>query len=121
MLAMPTDDRKAMGARCEALAAEHLAGKGLRVRQRNFRCKLGEVDLICEDGATLVFVEVKARRGTRFGGGAEAVDARKQARLMAIATMYMAREGDRPCRFDVVAVTLTGSRVQIEHLPNAFP
>lgn len=112
------DDRKAWGSRCEALAAEYLERRGLRVRERNFRCKLGEVDLICEDGATVVFVEVKARRGRGFGGGAEAVDGRKQARLMAIGNLYMGRVGDRPCRFDVVVVT---GEAAIEHLINAFP
>jgi putative endonuclease len=116
-----TDDRKAMGARCEALAAEYLERAGLRVRERNFRCKLGEIDLICEDGATVVFVEVKARRGDRYGSGAEAVDGRKQARLMAVGTLYMARAGDRPCRFDVVVVTIVRGSARIEHLANAFP
>ena len=121
MLRMATDDRKSLGDRCEALAAEHLLRQGYRVRQRNFRCKLGEVDLICGDGPTLVFVEVKARRSTRFGDGAEAVDRRKQARLMAIAQLYMAHEPDRPCRFDVVAVTLRGGAAAVEHLVGAFP
>ena len=118
---MRPDERKLLGARCEAIAAEHLQALGYRLRARNFRCKLGEVDLICEDGRTIVFVEVKARRGGRFGSGAEAVDARKQARLLRIAEAYMAREGERPCRFDVVVVSWRGAAADIEHLPNAFP
>lgn len=118
---MPTDDRKALGARCEALAAEHLMRRGYRVRERNFRCRLGEVDLICEDGATLVFVEVKSRRSPRFGSGFEAVDRRKQAKLTAIAQLYMSRHPDRPCRFDIVSVIVGMGPERLEHLIDAFP
>jgi putative endonuclease len=116
-----TDGRKPLGDRCEALAADYLTARGYQVRHRKYRTRMGEVDLICEDGATVVFVEVKARSGSRFGHGSEAVDWRKQQRLMRIAEMYMAKVGDRPCRFDVVAVTLQGATARIEHMPNAFP
>ncbi|HEY9721160.1 MAG TPA: YraN family protein [Oscillatoriaceae cyanobacterium] len=115
------DDRKSLGMRCEAIAAEYLAERGYRVRHRNFRTKLGEVDLICEDGPTVVFVEVKARRSIRFGEAYEAVGYRKQQRIMAIAGLVMANWGDRPCRFDVVAVTFKGSMPVVEHLIDAFP
>ena len=115
------DDRKALAARTEALAAEPLVAKGYRVRERNFRLRLGEVDLICEDGQTLVFVEVKARRGGRFGSAAEAVTPRKQAKLLAIAEIYMASRPGRACRFDIVTVTLGRSAPVIEHLVDAFP
>lgn len=119
---MPTDDRKAFGAHCEALAEAYLAERGLAVRHRNYRTRCGEVDLICESGPLLVFVEVKARRSARYGTGAEAVDARKQARLMAIAEGYLQHAGNRPCRFDVVIVTLGRSgEPAIEHLVAAFP
>jgi putative endonuclease len=121
MARMTTDDRKRLGARCEAIAADYLLARGYEVVARNWRCKLGEVDLVCRDGATVVFVEVKARRSTRFGGGVEAVDGRKQARLMAIAEFYMAFGPDRPCRFDVIAVRLRDGVPEIQHLPNAFP
>ena len=113
-------DEPAFGRRCEALAAGYLYGKGLRVRERNWRTRLGEIDLVCEDGPTLVFVEVKARRGTRFGPGAAAVDARKQRRIMMLANLYMARHPRRPCRFDVVSVAIEGGRPLITHLPGAF-
>jgi putative endonuclease len=115
------DDRKPLGNRCEALAAAYLEARGYRVRHRQFRTKLGEVDLICDHGRTVVFVEVKARRNGRFGEASEAVGYRKQQRLMRIAEMYMAFEGDRPCRFDVVTVKVSGAHAAIEHLPNAFP
>lgn len=116
-----TDPRKPLGHRCEAIAADYLERKGLRIRHRNWRCKLGEVDLIAEHGATTVFIEVKARRSLRFGGGAEAVGPRKQARMIAIAQLYMQRAPNRACRFDVVSVSWVGSAVRIEHLADAFP
>lgn len=116
-----TFDRKALGARAENMAAAHLEGRGYRVRHRNFRLKLGEVDLICEDGAAVVFVEVKARRSSAFGSAGEAVDRRKQAKLMAIAELYMARLPGRSCRFDVVLVTFDRGEPRLEHLVNAFP
>lgn len=116
-----TDPRKPFGARCEAIAADYLAGKGFRIRHRNWRCRLGEVDLIAEVGATVVFIEVKARRSRRFGGGAESVGPRKQARMIAIAHLYMMRSPNRACRFDVVSVTWDGAMARIEHLADAFP
>lgn len=116
-----TDPRKPFGARCEAIAADYLTRRGLRIRHRNWRCKLGEVDLIAEHGDTIVFVEVKARRSSRFGGGAEAVGPRKQARMMAIAHLYMMKTPNRPCRFDVVSVSWKGALARIEHLADAFP
>lgn len=115
------DDRKPLGTRCEAIAAEYLTERGYHVRARNFRTKVGEVDLICDDGPTVVFVEVKARRSTRFGEAYEAVGYRKQQKLMAIASQVMARMGDRPCRFDVVSITFKGQTPVVEHLIDAFP
>jgi len=109
------------GRRCEALAAGYLYAKGYRLRARNLRTKLGEVDLVCEWGALVVFVEVKARRSARYGPGSASVGYAKQRRLMAIAAQIMAREPGRPCRFDVVSVGFDGDRPQITHLPNAFP
>jgi putative endonuclease len=131
-LRMPTPVQRAMlggmslleptfGTRCEALAAGYLAGKGLVVRERNYRTRIGEVDLICEDGATLVFVEVKARRSARYGPGSEAVGPQKQRRLMAIAALYLVRHTDRGCRFDVVSVAIEKGRPLIAHLIDAFP
>lgn len=95
-----------LGREGEELAAEHVKGLGWRVLARNWRCRYGELDLVAEDGRTLVFIEVKARSTRRRGAPEEAVDAAKQARLSRIAAAYLAAHGasDRPCRFDVVAV-----------------
>lgn len=87
------------------MAKAHLEARGLRLVQRNYRCPRGEIDLIMREGEMLVFVEVRYRRGTRFGSGAESVDRRKQARLIAAATDYLQRHGrGAPARFDVVAI-----------------
>jgi putative endonuclease len=115
------DDRKPLGDRCETLAAAYLESRGYRLRHRQFRTRMGEVDLICEDGPTLVFVEVKARRSARFGAGAEAVGWRKRERLMRLAAYYMMDLPERPCRFDVIEVRVRGDRAEITHLIDAFP
>jgi putative endonuclease len=109
------------GARCEALAAGYLAGKGLILRVQTPPPPLGEVDLILDDGDTIVFVEVKARRSARYGPGSEAVGVQKQRRLMAIAGLYLAQYPRRACRFDVVSVSVEKGRPQIDHLIDAFP
>lgn len=118
---MRFDLRKPFGNAGEALAFGYLFARGYRIRERQWRFGRGEVDLVCEDGPMIVFVEVKARRGFRFGGGADAVDRRKQRQLMALARVYMARHPDRPCRFDVISVDLRGRRPVIRHLVAAFP
>lgn len=118
---MRTDRRKAFGCSGEGLAFGYLLARGYRVRERNWRFGRGEVDLICEDGAAIVFVEVKSRRGLLFGGAAEAVDRRKQRQLMALARVYMGRHPDRPCRFDVVCVDLRRAKPAIRLLKDAFP
>jgi putative endonuclease len=107
----------------EALAAGYLARRGFEILARNLRSRLGEIDLIAREGRTLVFVEVKARRGRSGDPPQAAVDGRKQARLARLAAAYLAREraGDRACRFDVVAVTLEAEgAARIEHFPGAF-
>lgn len=96
----------------EDLAVEFLVGRGLEILARNLRSRLGEVDILARDGPTLVFVEVKARRAGRGDPPQAAVHPRKQARLARLALGYLAarRLGDRPCRFDVVAVTVGSPR-----------
>lgn len=95
-----------LGARGEARVAGFLEARGWTVLERNWRCRYGEMDLVAEDGGTLVFIEVKARTTRRRGPPEEAVDAAKQARLSRIAGEYLAARGflERTCRFDVVAV-----------------
>jgi len=107
------------GARAEELCAELLRKAGLRVLARNWRCRHGEIDLIAEEGRTLVFAEVRYRSDARFGGAAESVTAAKRARLLAAARLYLARRPDAECRFDVLLLdALEASRVQ--WIRNAF-
>jgi putative endonuclease len=107
------------GARAEDLCVELLRKAGLRVLERNWRCRHGEIDLVAEEGGTLVFAEVRYRSGERFGGAAESVTAAKQARLIAAARLYLMRRPDADCRFDVLLLdALEASR--IKWIRNAF-
>jgi len=114
---MPRAEREralASGARAEALAASYLASQGLALVARNVRSRFGEIDLVCRDGATLVFVEVRLRRSARFGGAAESITAAKRARLVAACESYLATlRTTPPCRIDAVLVdALDPARVQ---------
>lgn len=83
---------------------------------RNFRVKGGEIDLVCRDGATTVFVEVRRRANADFGGAASSITVRKQRRLILAARHWLARHGDTACRFD--CVLFEGD--QMEWLKDAF-
>ncbi len=122
MTATRTPKQRA-GDRAEAIAAAYLAGRGVRTVARNYRCRLGEIDLVCEDADALVFVEVRLRRSAGYGGAAASIDFRKQQRIVAAARHYLSmhahRGGDRPCRFD--AVLLDGlDDARVEWIRNAF-
>jgi putative endonuclease len=107
------------GGDAEARAAAFLVAKGLRIIERNYRCRFGEIDLIARNGATVVFVEVRARTSQAYGGAAESITPAKRRRLLAAARHYLARQGTHcSCRFDVVL--LSGSPQQIEWIENAF-
>ena len=89
----------------EERAARFLVKHGLDLLARNYRTRLGEIDLIARDGATLVFVEVRLRKDARFGGAVESITARKRQRIAAAAHQYLMRLQRVPaCRFDVVCI-----------------
>lgn len=90
------------GALAEQQAADYLIRQGLHVLARNWRVRGGEIDLICREGETLVFVEVRLRKNRQFGGAAESITATKQARIVLAARHYLAGKPEQPCRFDVV-------------------
>jgi putative endonuclease len=107
------------GAQAEELAAAYLQRAGLKVVERNYRCRFGEIDLIARDGATLVFVEVRMRSSERFGGAAASITASKQAKLLRAARHFLAGMTRAPqCRFD--ALLVSGKDLSIEWLKNAF-
>ena len=100
--------RRWRGQHGEQMAVQFLQRQGYRIQHQNYRCRGGEVDIVAWDGPTLVFIEVKARDGRKFGDGAEAVTAMKQRRIARLAMDYIARHRlvDCPCRFDVVSVQI---------------
>jgi putative endonuclease len=107
------------GAFAEDAAAQFLAGRGLRLLERNYRCRFGEIDLVLSDGRTLVFVEVRYRGNRSFGGAAESITPTKRAKLLRAARHYMAAHRSFPaCRFD--AVLLNGDTREVEWIVNAF-
>ena len=111
-------DKTGVGADKERLAEAYLRRQGLRLVARNYRCRRGEIDLVMRDGGELVFVEVRYRASSRFGGAAGSVDVFKQRRLIAAAGHYLgANPSPLPCRFDVVAIS---GADRIDWIKNAF-
>jgi len=107
-----------IGNTMEEHACVFLQRQGLRLIDRNYRCRRGEVDLIMLDSDTLVFVEVRYRQSSRFGTAVETVGTRKQASLSAAASHYLAHcRKQPPCRFDVVGID---GNQRIEWIKNAF-
>jgi putative endonuclease len=111
--------RQANGAAAEQLAAHYLQRAGLSVIERNFRVRGGEIDLICRDGKTTVFVEVRLRSRGDFGGAAASITTAKQGRLILAARHWLLRHGECPCRFDCILLDGLESR-NIEWLRDAF-
>ncbi|MBI3432513.1 MAG: YraN family protein [Hydrogenophilales bacterium] len=110
--------RSLLGQTAEARAETFLLSHGLKRVARNWRCRFGEIDLIMQDGATLVFVEVRLRNRSDFGGAAASVTLAKQKKLLAAARQYLTTlKSLPPCRFDVVA--LSGDAAP-EWIRNAF-
>lgn len=102
------------GEAAETAAAAHLAARGLVVVARNYRCRFGEIDLIARDGDTVVFVEVRSRAGTAYGGAAASITRAKRERLLQTARHYLATlQPTPPCRFD--AVLVEGERLEWLH------
>jgi putative endonuclease len=100
----PRTPKQLSGDAGEARAADYLVGRGLKLIERNFRVKGGEIDLICRDGATTVFVEVRRRKNADYGGAAASITTAKQRRLILAARHWLLRHGEVPCRFDAVLI-----------------
>ena len=111
-----------LGKEGERLAELYLHKKGYRLVARNYRCKAGELDLIVLDRRVVVFVEVKTRTGHGFGSPLEAVEFRKQRKMIQAAQFFLAEKGlqQRDARFDVVGVSWPGRVPVVEHIENAF-
>ena len=107
-----------IGRGAEDAALAYLRDRGLELLVRNFRCKMGEIDLIMQDGNTLTFVEVRLRQSTGYHSGAESISHTKIRKLVRTAEYYLNRHqpaGDFECRFDVVSMG-----TDIDWIPNAF-
>jgi putative endonuclease len=106
----------------EDLACAHLEGLGMRVIARNYRCRTGEIDVVADDRGTVVFVEVKERRGNSHGLAVESVTPFKRARIVRAAHRYAAVHGlaDAPARFDVVAIDWGADGPRVRHDAGAF-
>jgi putative endonuclease len=111
-----------IGARGEDAAADTYRRRGYRIVARNWRCRIGEIDLVVERGGVLAFCEVKSRRAAGFGGGYEAVTWRKQVKLKALAEAFLQAHGSRPqaIRFDVASVAILRNRSSVEVFEEAF-
>ena len=117
------DPRHRLGRLGEAAAAHALERAGLRVVERRYRRRVGEIDIIAERGELLVFVEVKTRRNDRYGTPGEAITARQRRRIARAALDYLTRRGwlARRCRFDVVEVYATDEGIsRVRHIEAAF-
>ena len=121
-----SDARHHLGAAGEDAALQLYLGQGYRLVARNWRCRMGELDLVLARGSQLVICEVKTRRGSRFGHGWEAVDARKRAKLRAVAEAFLLAHPVRNAsvRFDVASVSVRDARppssAEVELFQDAF-
>ena len=123
---MPTrknDAKKKLGALGEQLAVRELQARGLTIAQTNYRCAAGEMDVIARAGDEWVFVEVKTRRGDKFGAPEDAVNHRKQQKLIEVAETYLQEHGlhDAQWRIDLVAIEMDsrGKLLRVELIENA--
>jgi len=119
-----SDARKQLGNQGEAFALAHLEAKGMRLVDRNYRWRGGEIDLIMYDGRVLVFVEVRSKSGVAHGTPLETIDFKKRRQIERCARQYLAHKkvgADVCCRFDAVGVLIPASgEVEIVHVPDAF-
>ena len=116
---------KLLGRWGEAEAAKYLRGKGYALVAAGYRTRFGEIDLIARKGGVIAFVEVKLRKNANFAAAREYVDHRKQGKLRAAASMWLAGQGNEPpCRFDVIEVYAPEGektrKPEINHIENAF-
>jgi len=115
------NQRREVGQQGETLAAEYLHERGYTIVTRNWRCAAGELDIVAERANRLIFVEVRTRRGERFGTAAESITATKRARLVALAESYLQAHAvsEQAWQIDVITVTWQGQSMTINHLENA--
>ncbi|MCW9025239.1 MAG: YraN family protein [Gammaproteobacteria bacterium] len=112
-----------VGQATETLACQYLEKQGLNLLQKNYLCKSGEIDLVMQDGQSLVFVEVRYRKNTNFGHAAETVNHSKQKKLIHTASHYLQNHSDqanKPARFDVISISGKADQYDINWIQDAF-
>ena len=118
------DSRKELGAKGEKLAAKFLRRKGYRIVQRNYKCKLGEIDIVAQINGMFAFVEVRTKSTAEFGPPQYSITTAKRKQITKAALSYIREKNlaGQSCRFDVIAVTFSpeSRRPKIEHIENAF-
>jgi putative endonuclease len=114
-----TSKARARGNLAEALVADYLRARGLRLIERNYTCRLGEIDLILADGPALVFAEVRLRRSLDYGGAAASITSAKRQRILRAARHYLSGRPERLCRFDVILLDALDP-ARIEWIKDAF-
>ncbi|SFX02821.1 YraN family protein [Marinospirillum alkaliphilum] len=115
--------RQIIGQQAEAVACSYLLNHGLQLVEKNFRCRMGEIDLIMRDGQQLVFVEVRFRSSSAYGGAAASINHNKQLKLQRAAAFYLGRLNTQPaCRFDAVTLSpdSSGNPLCDNWIKNAF-
>ena len=115
---------RARGQYFENLALKYLKSSGLRLIERNYACKAGEIDLICSDQETMVFIEVRFRKNESYGSGTQTVQKGKQEKIINTAKLFLVNKGlyDKiDCRFDVLGISLEKGEPTYQWIKNAFP
>lgn len=116
------NQKQILGKEGERIAENYLRKKGYRLVERNYRCPVGELDLIALDRRVIVFVEVKTRSDDRFGVPLESVHRHKQRKMIKAALFFLTKHrlDHREARFDVIGISLGGREPVVEHIQNAF-
>ena len=117
-----SDTSKNLGKIGEDIAAKYLVAHDYKILERNYHIRTAEIDIIAEKDNEIIFVEVKARSNVRHGLPVEAVNLRKQKRIIEAATVFLQDENyfDCACRFDVVEIYSAGKNFKVRHIENAF-
>ncbi len=117
-----TRERLQLGELGEKLALKRIKRYGYKLVAKNYRCPLGEIDLIAKDGDCLVFIEIKTRKNSSTGNAKEAIDKRKRRQISKVALYYMKANGccDVKSRFDIIAINILGGKEEIELIKDAF-
>lgn len=116
-----TIQRRLLGKAGEDAATIYLRKKGYQILERNYRTRFGEIDIICKKGETIIFVEVRSKRGNRFGSGAESVNWNKQQKIRMVAQFYLnhKRLFNSPIQFDVIDIQFE-PKIHLRHIEHAF-